>query len=55
MKPPSPVEFETVQTIPLAFWIAREYGPLALKPKPTKREKAALELDQVFGIQTSER
>lgn len=53
MKPASPVSFEPLQTIPLAFWIAREYGPQALKPKPTKKEKAISALDQALGLRPS--
>jgi hypothetical protein len=54
MKPVYPVSFEPLQTIPLAFWIAREYGPQALKSKPTKKEKAVSLLDQAFGIKPSD-
>jgi hypothetical protein len=54
MKPTSPVSFEPLQTMHLAFWLAREYGPQALKPKPTKREKAALALDQVLGLNATD-
>ena len=54
MKPASPVSFEPLQTMHLAFWLAREYGPKALKPKSTKRDKAALALDQAIGINATD-
>lgn len=54
MKPPSPVSFEPLQTIPLAFWISREYGPQALKPKPTRRDKAVATLDEAFTLKSSD-
>ena len=54
MKPASPVSFEPLQTMHLAFWLAREYGPQALKPKPTKRDKAALALDQAIGMKPTD-
>ncbi len=54
MKPASPVSFEPLQTMPLAFWLAREYGPQAIKPKPTRREKAALALDQAIWINATD-
>ena len=49
-KTPSPVTFETNHPAPLAFWIAREYGAIALQPKPSRRQKTALALDQLFGV-----
>ena len=49
-KAPSPVSFETNHPAPLAFWIAREYGAKALHPKPSRRQQAAIALDQFFGI-----
>ena len=48
-KTPSPVTFETNHPAPLAFWIAREYGSIALQPKPSRKQKTALALDQLFG------
>lgn len=45
----SPVTFETNHPAPLAFWIAREYGAIALQPKPSRKQKTALALDQLFG------
>jgi len=50
-KAASPVPFETNHPAPLAFWIAREYGANALQPKPSRKQKTALALDQLFGIQ----
>jgi hypothetical protein len=49
-KTPSPVTFETNHPAPLAFWIAREYGAIALQPKPNRKQKTALALDQLFGV-----
>lgn len=49
-KAPSPVSFETNHPAPLAFWIAREYGPIALHPRPNRKQRAAIALDQFFGI-----
>ena len=48
----SPVTFETNHPAPLAFWIAREYGAIALQPKPSRKKKTALALDHLFGIPT---
>ena len=48
-KPPSPVSFETNHPAPLAFWIAREYGAIALHPRPGRKQRAAIALDQFFG------
>ena len=48
-KTPSPVAFETVQTPAQAFWLTNEYGPLALVPKPNRKQKAAIELDKAFA------
>lgn len=45
----SPVTFETNHPAPLAFWIAREYGAIALQPKPSMKQKTALALDQLLG------
>jgi len=49
-KAPSPVTFETNHPAPLAFWIAREYGAIALHPRPSRKQRAAIALDQLFGI-----
>jgi hypothetical protein len=49
-KAPSPVSFETNHPAPLAFWIAREYGAIALHPMPSRKQRAAIALDQFFGI-----
>jgi hypothetical protein len=49
-KTPSPVTFETNYPAPLAFWIAREYGAIALQPKPSRKQKTALALDQLFSV-----
>jgi hypothetical protein len=49
-KTPSPVTFETNHPAPLAFWLAREYGAFALQPKPSRKQKTALALDQLFGV-----
>ena len=49
-KAASPVTFETNHPAPLAFWIAREYGTVALQPKPSRKQKAALALDRLFDI-----
>jgi hypothetical protein len=49
-KTPSPVTFETNHPAPLAFWIASEYGAIALQPKPSRKQKTALALDQLFGV-----
>jgi hypothetical protein len=49
-KASSPVTFETNHPAPLAFWIAREYGAIALQPKPSRKQKTVLALDQLFGI-----
>ena len=50
MRAPSPVTFETNHPAPLAFWIAREYGSIALHPRPGRKQRAAIALDQLFGI-----
>jgi hypothetical protein len=50
MKPPSPVSFESNHPIPLAFWIASEYGANALHPRPSRKQRAAIALDQLIGI-----
>lgn len=50
MKVPSPVAFETNHPALLAFWIASEYGPTALHPRPTRKQRAAIRLDQLFDI-----
>jgi hypothetical protein len=50
-KTPSPVNYETVHPIDLAFWIAREYGPIALPPKLTRKQMSAVALDQLFAIE----
>lgn len=50
MKAPSPVAFETNHPALLAFWIASEYGPTALHPRPSRKQRAAIRLDQLFGI-----
>jgi hypothetical protein len=52
-KAPSPVSFETNHPVPLAFWIAREYGAIALHPRPSRKQRAAIALDQFFGIDQS--
>jgi hypothetical protein len=52
-KAPSPVSFETNHPAPLAFWIAREYGAIALHPRPNRKQRAAIALDQFFGIDQS--
>ena len=52
-KAPSPVNFETNHPAPLAFWIAREYGAIALHPRPSRKQRAAIALDQIFGIDQS--
>jgi hypothetical protein len=52
-KAPSPVNFETNHPAPLAFWIAREYGAMALHPRPSRKQRAAIALDQFFGIDQS--
>lgn len=52
-KTPSPVSFETNHPAPLAFWIAQEYGTMALHPRPTRKQRAAIALDQVFNIDQS--
>jgi hypothetical protein len=49
-KAPSPVTFETNHPAPLAFWIAREYGAIALHPRPSRKQRAAIAMDQLFGI-----
>jgi hypothetical protein len=49
-KAPSPVSFETNHPAPLAFWIAREYEAIALRPRPGRKQRAAIALDQFFGI-----
>jgi hypothetical protein len=53
-KAPSPVSFETNHPAPLAFWIAREYGAIALHPRPSRKERAAIALDHHFGIDALE-
>ena len=53
MKPVSPVSFEPLQTMPVAFWLAREYSPQAIQRQPNKREKAALALDRAFGLSSA--
>lgn len=50
----SPVTFETNHPALLAFWIAREYGSIALQPKPSRKQKTALALDQLVGVQQPE-
>jgi hypothetical protein len=50
MKAPSPVAFETNHPALLAFWIATEYGPTALHPRPSRKQRAAIRLDQLFDI-----
>ncbi len=50
MKPPSPVSFETNHPVPLSFWIAREYGSIALHPRPDRKQRAAIALDRAVGI-----
>ena len=50
-KTASPVSFETNHPAPLAFWIAREYGAIALHPRPGRKQRAAIALDQFFGIE----
>jgi hypothetical protein len=52
-KSPSPVSFETNHPAPLAFWIAREYGAIALHPRPGRKQRAAIALDRFFGIEQS--
>ena len=47
-KAPSPVNFETNHPAPLAFWIAREYGAIALHPRPSRKQRAAIALDRCF-------
>jgi len=54
-KAPFPVTFETNHPAPLAFWIAREYGSIALHPRPSRKQRAAIALDQLFGIDQLER
>lgn len=49
-KASSPVTFETNHPAPLAFWIAREYGAIALHPRPSRKQRAAIAMDQLFGI-----
>ena len=53
-KTASPVTFETNHPAPLAFWIAREYGSIALQPKPSRKQKTAQALDHLFGISQPE-
>jgi hypothetical protein len=53
-KAPSPVTFETNPPVPVAFWIAREYGSIALQPKPSRKQKTALALDQLFNFSKQE-
>jgi hypothetical protein len=50
MKSPSPVTFETNHPAALAFWIAREYGSIALHPRPSRKQRAAIRLDRLFDI-----
>jgi hypothetical protein len=50
-KVPSPVNFETNHPAPLAFWIAHEYGAIALQQRPSRKQLAAIALDQFFGIE----
>lgn len=50
-KTASPVSFETSHPAPLAFWIAREYGAIALHPRPNRKQRATIALDQFFGIE----
>jgi hypothetical protein len=50
-KTASPVSFEINHPTPLAFWIAREYGTIALHPRPSRKQRAAIALDQFFGIE----
>lgn len=47
---PSPVAFQTNHPAPLAFWIAREYGAIAVHPRPGRKQSAAIALDRHFGI-----
>ena len=49
-KVPSPVSFETNHSAPLAFWIAQEYGSIALHPRSNRRQRASIALDRFFGI-----
>ena len=49
-KIPSPVSFETNHPAPLAFWIAQEYGAIALHPRPSRKQRAAIALDRFLGI-----
>jgi hypothetical protein len=44
----SPVSFETIHTIPVAFWISREYGPKALIKKPNRVQRAAIIMDHLI-------
>ena len=48
---PSPVSFETNHPAPVAFWIAREYGSQAIQPRPSRKQRTAIALDQLFGIE----
>jgi len=47
-KEPSPVNFETNHPAQLAFWIAQEYGTLALHPRPSRRQRAAIAFDRLL-------
>lgn len=49
-KAPSPVNFETNHPAQLAFWIASEYGAIALHPLPSRKQRAAIALDHQLGI-----
>lgn len=48
-KAPSPVGFVTSVHPALAFWLANEYGSLALTPKLTKIQANAVALDRWVG------
>lgn len=45
-KTASPVSFETNHPAPLAFWIAQEYGAIALHPRQGRKQRAAVALDR---------
>lgn len=53
-KSPSPVSFETNHAGPLAFWIAREYGPKSLYPRHNRKQRVAISVDKLFGNEHSE-
>ena len=48
-KTPSPVSFETDHPATLAFWIAQEYGTIALHPRLSRKQRTAIALDLVFN------